>query len=728
MSREGDKLYIVLISVHGLIRGHNMELGRDADTGGQTLYVVELARALAEHPDVERVDLLTRRVRDHKVDSDYAEPVEVLAPGANIIRLDCGPRRYLRKEVLWPHLQDFTDKALHHIRSVGRLPDIVHGHYADAGLVASRLACLLGIPMAFTGHSLGRVKRQRLLEKGQTEERIESQYNLSQRIEAEERALDTAALVIASTRQEVDEQYVMYDNYQPNRMVVIPPGVDISRFYPPRRTQPIPRIREELSRFLVKPEKPMILALSRADERKNIATLVRAYAENEELQEVANLVIVAGNRDDINNMERGPRDVLQQLLLLIDRYDLYGKVAYPKHHSASDVPYFYRLAAKTKGIFVNPALTEPFGLTLIEAAASGLPVVATEDGGPGDILHYCKNGQLIDPLDADTMGQVLLEALTDRHRWRNWSNSGLRGAHRYFSWPGHADNYLRAVRKVFTKRRRGRLTPMGKSHLPTVDRIAVSSIDGSLIGDEPGLRALRDRLRYAGSKLGMCVATARNLEAALKVLRQWNMPMPDLLITSMGSEIYYGHDGLNLVKDNSWQSHIDHQWDPDALRQALSEIPGIRLQSKSRQRQFKISYIFDPAVIPKLRDIQRHLRQLDLHANLIFSHQRYLDVLPIRVSKGQAIRFIAIKWGLPLERFLVVGDSGNDEEMLLGDTLAVVVGNHSQELEKLRGKPRILFAEGSHAWGILEGIEYYNFLGDIRVPEEEPDEVEYAVG
>jgi sucrose-phosphate synthase len=93
MSRDGDKLYIVLISVHGLIRGHDMELGRDADTGGQTLYVEELARALAEHPDVERVDLLTRRVRDKKVDSDYAEPVEVLAPGANIIRLDCGPRR-----------------------------------------------------------------------------------------------------------------------------------------------------------------------------------------------------------------------------------------------------------------------------------------------------------------------------------------------------------------------------------------------------------------------------------------------------------------------------------------------------------------------------------------------------------------------------------------------------------------------------------------------------------
>jgi sucrose-phosphate synthase len=54
------------------------------------------------------------------------------------------------------------------------------------------------------------------------------------------------------------------------------------------------------------------------------------------------------------------------VLKLIDRYDLYGCVAYPKHHKQTDVPHIYRLAAKTKGVFINPALVEPFGLTLIE--------------------------------------------------------------------------------------------------------------------------------------------------------------------------------------------------------------------------------------------------------------------------------------------------------------------------------------------------------------------------
>ncbi|MGD9386504.1 MAG: HAD family hydrolase, partial [Thioalkalispiraceae bacterium] len=123
---DKNKYYIVLISVHGLIRGENLELGRDADTGGQTLYVIELARALAAHPDVARVDLLTRRVIDSKLDESYSAPQEKLAENAWIVRLNCGPRRYLRKEVLWPHLPGFIDSALQHIRNVGQVPDIVH--------------------------------------------------------------------------------------------------------------------------------------------------------------------------------------------------------------------------------------------------------------------------------------------------------------------------------------------------------------------------------------------------------------------------------------------------------------------------------------------------------------------------------------------------------------------------------------------------------------------------
>ena len=84
-------------------------------------------------------------------------------------------------------------------------------------------------------------------------------------------------------------------------------------------------------------------------------------------------------------------------------------------------------------------------------------------------------------------------------------------------------------------------------------------------------------------------------------------------------------------------------------------------------------------------------------------------MLPVRASKGQAIRYLAYKWGLPLRAFLVAGDSGNDLEMLVGDTQAVVVSNHSPELEKLRGLEQIYFAETPSASGILEGMAHYGF-------------------
>ena len=107
-----------------------------------------------------------------------------------------------------------------------------------------------------------------------------------------------------------------------------------------------------------------------------------------------------------------------------------------------------------------------------------------------------------------------------------------------------------------------------------------------------------------------------------------------------------------------------------------------------------------------------------IRVKVIYSHGKYVDILPIRASKGLAVRYLAIKWGLPPEHIMVAGDSGNDEEMLSGDVLGVVVGNYSPELKRLRGKPRIYFAENSYADGIIEGIEHYQFFGEIKPNKE----------
>jgi len=717
--QETKGLYIVLISVHGLVRARNLELGRDADTGGQVLYVVELAKALAAHPDVGRVDLLTRRVIDAKIDKSYAQVQEKICDGANIIRLDCGPKRYLRKEVLWPHLHDFIDHALQHIRNVGRVPDIVHSHYADAGLVGARFAGLLGVPLIHTGHSLGREKYKRLRDKGMKAASIEEQYNIQTRIEAEEIVLGTANIVIASTRQEVNEQYAAYDNYQPKRMVVIPPGVNISRFHPPDGSEPGSSIDKSIGRFLHHPERPFILALSRADERKNISALVHAYGQSKQLQEHANLVIVAGNRDVITEMEKGPRQVLTDLLLLIDKYDLYGKVAYPKHHQSDDIPVLYRLATVRKGVFINPALTEPFGLTIIEAAASGLPVIATHDGGPKDILSYCKNGYLVDPLKINDIRKKLELALSDRQRWADWSANGINGANRHFSWAGHVQTYLDRVHALLKEQKhKPRVYPI-KSRLPTVKRLAFSSIDNALAGDDVALRKLEERLKKQGRDTGLGIATGRSLVSTKRILKRMHLPLPDILITSVGTAIHYSHRGQRLLEDNNWSRHINYRWEPNKLQKIMRRVPAAALRPPSEQTEFKLSYNIDPDITPTAREIKRLLRTQDLHAKIVITDKKMLDLLPIRASKGLAIRYVAFKWGIPLDRILVVGDSGNDEEMLMGDTLAVVVANHSPELDRLRGKPRIYFANNKYANGILEGIDYYHFLNNIIVPNAE---------
>lgn len=117
-------LYIQLFSIHGLIRGEAPELGRDADTGGQVKYVLELARDLGKHPEVDQVDLVTRLIDDKTVSSMYAKPVEQLADNVRIIRIQCGGRKYIRKELLWPHLEEFIDKTIKLLKSQKRVPDV----------------------------------------------------------------------------------------------------------------------------------------------------------------------------------------------------------------------------------------------------------------------------------------------------------------------------------------------------------------------------------------------------------------------------------------------------------------------------------------------------------------------------------------------------------------------------------------------------------------------------
>jgi sucrose-phosphate synthase len=704
-----------LLSIHGLIRGQNLELGRDADTGGQTLYVVELAQALASHPAVSRVDLVTRRVVDSAVSTDYAEVSERLADNLQIVRISAGPEGYLPKETLWDHLDSFADNLAEFFHNQAALPDILHSHYADAGYVGSRLANLLGIPLIHTGHSLGRVKRQRFLASGLSARVIEDRFNMSRRIAAEEMTLATAERVITSTHQEISEQYGLYDYYQPEQMRVIPPGTDLQQFKPAQGSELENPLFGELVRHLKIPNKPLILALSRPDQRKNLTTLVEAYGQSTELQQLANLIIVAGNRDDIDDLEESAQEVFRELLVAIDRHDLYGKVALPKHHERGQVPLIFRIAAATGGIFVNPALTEPFGLTLIEAAASGLPIVATEDGGPRDIIHNCENGLLIDPLEPASIATAMLRLLTDTHFWKCCRDNGLQGVRVHYSWKAHAQRYLELVTPIAQRSERLVRHPVQARTALYRDRAIVSDLDQNLLGDDQALQALIAVLRKHRTTSQFVVATGRRFDSALKLMKQYKIPEPDILITSSGTEIYYAPE---LIADIAWARHIDYQWAPHQVRKILAGFPGLNPQPKQEQSRFKLSYYIDPERAD-LEEIKTLLHQEEQSVHVQVAFGQFLDVLPLRASKGLALRYVAAVENIALESIFVAGGSGADEDMMRGNTLAAVVANrHHEELSQLVEIERIYFSSRSHAAGILEALEYYDFFGACRDPRE----------
>ncbi|MGZ8215510.1 MAG: HAD family hydrolase, partial [Methylosarcina sp.] len=216
-------------------------------------------------------------------------------------------------------------------------------------------------------------------------------------------------------------------------------------------------------------------------------------------------------------------------------------------------------------------------------------------------------------------------------------------------------------------------------------------------------------IRENRKRLIFGIATGRRLDSALAVLKKHRIPLPDILITSLGTEIYHTPE---LMADIAWTYHIDHLWTPRVLRRIMGELPGLKLQHKSEQSRFKLSYLYDSTIAPPLAEILTLLRQQELPVNPTLSFGQFFDIVPARASKGHALRYFARQRNIPLERILVAGGSGADEDMLRGTTRGVVVANrHREELSMLDDASEdIYFADRPHAWGLLEAIEHYDFF------------------
>lgn len=714
------KLNILLINVHGLFRGHSLELGFDSDTGGQTKYVLEYATELSKQDDIGNIYILTRQIKDNRVSADYAKDVEIVSKNIKILRVKCGKPGYIKKEKLWNHLDRFADNSFKKIKQLKLDIDLIHSHYADAGYIAIELSNFLNIPFIHTGHSLGIPKQQKLQQTGMSDEKIEKVYNMSQRVETENEIIKKARFVIVSTNQEITGQYSLYSNYEKGNFKVVPPGVDLDRFFPyyyieqPDLLDPVDyekclqaraSIKNELSRFLSDPLKPLILAICRPETRKNIEGLIEAYGQDKELQCIANLAIFAGIRVDISDKDDAEKNTLTDMLLLMDKYDLYGKMAIPKKHEIEyEVPELYRYGASLKGVFVNPAFIEPFGLTLLEAAASGMPIIATNNGGPQDIIKNCKNGILVDVSQTKKISNAIKKIVVDPELWLKYSNNGITLSKKHYSWSTHCSNTIKLIKNndIITISKEKNNDSLD-SYITKFKFFLFTDIDNTLLGDDKYLKEFIDWYKARKDKVCFAVATGRNIEDATKVLQENNVPIPDIFVTSVGTEIYFYYNE-ELIFFKSWEGHIRRNWKPALIKDLLKSFPFLKLQLDLRK--YKISYHFEGVSEKRINDIAELLDRNKCKYKMIVTENKLLDILPEKASKSNAIKYICNKWKINEKKVLTAGDSGNDYEMLKNFKYSIVVSNHQDEL---KDKPNLKYSSKNNAGAILDAIEKFNF-------------------
>ncbi|MGB3740274.1 MAG: HAD-IIB family hydrolase [Pontixanthobacter sp.] len=671
-------MHILSLALGGCLRGEPVSYGITEDTGGHITYILGEMRALAARDDVAMAEIVTRRFNDAALGAIHDRRDEVLGPKLRIRRIDSGNRRYLAKEELARDRDAFTRALIADLKVRDRLPDIIHAHFADAADVAIAVEAALGIPFIYTAHSLGMDKRRA----------GDASTALDARIAQEDAAIGNAAAIVGSSRDECERQIGAYPSARLDRIHVLEPGVERADRSDSHRQAAI----EAIAPFLREPAKPIVLAIARPVRKKNLLTLIEAFAADDTLRETCNLVILAGQRRSLQDGGAEQREVLGDIVHAVDRHDLYGRIAYPKFHDAGHVAGLYRLAAETGGVFVNPALVEPYGLTICEAATFGLPVVATNVGGPVDSVRKLAHGILVDPNDRAAIGRSIRDLISDPARWRELSENGQRHA-TAMNWGRYADGFLRIARDV--------LTPKIEVAAMRPHSIVVSDLDNTLTGCTAGARRLAAFFARRKPDFGFVAATGRSIIEAQRIVREWDLPRPLAYITSTGSEIYWQrNDGLH--RDDRYSEAIAANWNPDGVSVALSGIDGLVPQPVYEQRDFKRSYFYKGE--QTLRRVETALAEAGLKAAIIASHGDLLDILPAGTGKGTAMQHVAKTMGIPASAVFAIGDSGNDLDMLTQCENAVMVGIHAPELAGLGSRANVYVSRRHHAAGALEGI------------------------
>ncbi|MEO0406513.1 MAG: sucrose synthase [Cyanobacteria bacterium P01_A01_bin.135] len=493
---------VVLTSVHGWF-GQEGVLGRP-DTGGQVVYVLDQARSIekqlqeeielagldiqAAHPKV----IILSRLIPNSDGTTCNQRLEKVYGTQNawILRVpfrELNPKytqNWISRFEIWPYLETYAiDAERELLAELQGKPDLIIGNYTDGNLVAFLLARRLKVTQCNVAHAL---EKSKYLFSNLYWQDLENEYHFSLQFTADLIAMNAANFIISSTYQEIAGtptsvgQYESYrrftmpelyhvvngvDLFSP-KFNVVPPGVDVQTYFPFSREDRLESDRQRLDELiftredpaqaygkLKDPSKRPIFSMARLDRIKNLTGLAECFGQSKELQERCNLILIAGKLRAEESGDREELAEMEKLYRIIDEYGIYENIRWlgirlPK----SDSGEVYRVIADREGIFVQPALFEAFGLTILEAMISGLPTFGTRFGGPLEIIQDKHNGFYINPTHLPEMAAVILEFLgkCDQNPgyWKEVSDRAIERVYSTYTWKIHSSK-LMSLAKIY---------------------------------------------------------------------------------------------------------------------------------------------------------------------------------------------------------------------------------------------------------------------------------------
>jgi mannosylfructose-phosphate synthase len=409
-----------MISTHGYVAG-SPPLGA-ADTGGQVVYVLEVSKKLAQLG--HEVDIWTRRF-------DGQDVLEKVNERVRVIRMRCGGDRFIKKEVLSEHLDEWVEHAVEFVRRHRLNYRFVDSHYWDGGVAGVSFGRILGAPHVHTPHSLGLWKQQQM-EQDRPGDRsgFEREYNFARRIEEERRVYAESSLLVATTPQQFDLLVKDY-GVAAEKVRMVPPGYDDSRFFP------VSEASRDAIRKRLGFDGPVVLALGRLARNKGYDLLIDAFGLVVEREPRATLYLAVGGAE----MNPEETALLAELKEAAGRTPYAARIRFGSFVPDADLPDYYRAA----DVFALSSRYEPFGMTAIEAMASGTPTVVTVHGGLYRALSFGRHALFAEPLDKADLGIMMATVFRHPRLRKRLATMGAHKARSLFTWTGVAQQLIAAV-------------------------------------------------------------------------------------------------------------------------------------------------------------------------------------------------------------------------------------------------------------------------------------------